>query len=256
METPLRTAMRWTSLASCRADKIVYDAANENVYVDEVVVKANRNRQRILVPEKQVGTVTISRWYLDPALLELYEEELQLDGFSLFEYMRSRDRVALPWIVARDDTFGPHMRGQLVSPLWRGGKHGYLSRSALGDVLERITHERLGLQSGRGHPLRRKAAIDYAALSVRYPQAVEAIIRMGPAMWNRYRVSVDRNPALLFAGQRSVSDILSGRADSDDVSTSGDVPAPASASGPAAPPPVARRRRIRARIAPEDLFGA
>lgn len=208
METPLRTGMRLTTLASCRGDRIIYDEATETVYVDEVVVKANRRRQRILVPETQVGNVTLSRWYLDPTLLELYEESYQLDGYSLFGWLETGDRRCLPWVRARDNTFGPQAKGQLVSPLWRGGRFGYLSKVSISLILSGISKDRLGLQRGSGHPLRRRAAIDFAAAADIYPQAVEALLRMGPGMQARYRVSTDRSPGLLFTAGRPISEII------------------------------------------------
>lgn len=208
METPIRTGMRLGSLVSCRADKITYDEATETLYVDEVIVKANRRRQRVLVPEKQVGNVTLSGWYLDPDLLELYEERFQLQGYSLLGYLETGDRRCLPWVRVLDDTFGPLARGQLVSPLWPGGRHGYMTKQTIEVRLATICRDRLGLTRGGGHPLRRRAALNFAPLAELYPQAVETTLRMGPAMWNRYRLSNERSPALVFPGRRPIADII------------------------------------------------
>jgi hypothetical protein len=191
-----RTGIRRSSLAALRLDLLFLGEGRTLPYFDEVPTKKVLGTP--VAPTTQVGNVNLSRWSVHPDDVEMLKERLTEGGWDLDAYLKTRDPRFIPWMVARDDTFGSHMRGKRVSPVWRSSKGGHLSVSGVVNIGLKIMRARLGMRRGVLHPMRRRAVIDLDRIARLHPQAAEGVQHLKSATRLGYMVSEESNGVLMF----------------------------------------------------------
>lgn len=189
---------RRKSFAGFRFDQLFQDERG-HWYFDEVPTKKTRQPKRVVNKVWKIGEQWFSRWYVPPTLVALFAETLQAEDarYDLMDYLRTRRRELVPWVVARDDTFGAHMKGKQVSAVWRG-RPGHLTIHGVYQLGVRIVRERLGAQRGGPHALRRRAIMNKNALAKMYPQAAQALQHLTPKTRAIYEWSEDNDVGLMW----------------------------------------------------------
>lgn len=189
---------RRRSFAGFRFDQLLQDERG-HWYFDEVPTKKTRQPKRMVNKMWKIGEQWFSRWYVPPSLIALLAETLKAEDprYDLIEYLRTRRRELVPWVVARDDTFGAHMKGKSVSAVWRG-RMGHLTIAGVYQMGVRIARQRLGAQRGGPHALRRRAILNKNALAKLYPQAAEMLQHLTPKTRAIYEWSEDNDVGLMW----------------------------------------------------------
>lgn len=191
-----KVGARLSSLASYRWDQLKRD--DEGMwYFDWCVTKRTRAPKRVVVQTWRVGDTTFSRWYQPQEFIDVAIEALRDEGFDLERYLETRDETAVPWDTARDATFGAHFRGKRISPVWRG-KRGHLSVGAVSGIAAHLLRDRLGMDRGAAHALRRRSIMDHNALARRFPQAAQALQHLTPETRAIYEWSEERSVRHMF----------------------------------------------------------
>lgn len=191
-----KVGIRLSSLASLRFDQLKRD--EEGMwYFDNCVTKRTRPPKRVVVQTWRVGDTTFSRWYVPDEFVDLLTEMLRDEGYDLARYLEQGDESCVPWDTAQDDTFGPHVRGKRISPVWRG-KRGHLRKGAIAGIAARIVQERLGMPRGGAHAMRRRSIMDLDTLADRYPQAAEVLQHLTPETRAIYKWSAERSVRHIF----------------------------------------------------------
>lgn len=189
---------RRRSFAGFRFDQLKQNERGQ-WYFDEVPTKKTRQPRRVVNKIWKIGEQWFSRWYVPPWLIALFAETLKAEDprYDLLEYLRTRRRELVPWEPARDDTFGAHMKGKPVAPMWRG-RRGHLTISGVYDLGVKIVRVRLGAQRGGPHALRRRAILNKNALAKLYPQAAEALQHLTAKTRAIYEWSEDNDVGLMW----------------------------------------------------------
>lgn len=183
--------VRRASLASFRYEMLKQDQ-DGFWYFDWCVTKRTKPTRRKVVKTWSVGNVTFSEWFIPPEFYDVLVEAANDEGIDLERYLKTKDRALLPWVVARDDTFGPQMKGKPVAAVWHG-KRGHLGAQTIYKIVAHILRDRLGLERGGPHALRRRSIVDKTPLANRFPQAGERLQHLTPESRLRYHWTVERS---------------------------------------------------------------
>ena len=196
-----KVGVRISSLASFRYDELKRDE-NGQWYFDCCVTKRTRVPNRVVVPTWRVGNTTLSRWYLPPEFVALLTEALKDEGYHLWAYLSAHGEHQIPHDTARDGTYGPHMQGKRVAPVWRG-KRGHLTVGRLAGIASHIVQVRLGMARGGAHAMRRRSIMDNEALARVFPQAAQALQHLTAETRARYHWSEESSVRHMFEPSES-----------------------------------------------------
>jgi hypothetical protein len=191
-----RIGIRRGSLAGLRVDKLFLGENGGLAFFAEVPTK--RVIGTPVAPTHQIDNVTFSRWPVHPDDLAMFAERFHEEGWDLMAYLRTRDERFIPWTIARDDTFGPRVRGTRISPLWHSSKGGHYSVSGVTNLMHKIVRVRLEMPRGCTHVMRRRSVIDLDALARLHPQAAEATQHLKAETRPTYYVSEEADPRFMF----------------------------------------------------------
>jgi hypothetical protein len=191
-----KVGVRKSSLASFRYDELKRDDEGQ-WYFDSCVTKRTREPKRVVVQTWRVGDTTFSRWYLPPEFYALLVEALRDEGYDLEAYLETRAEHHLPWDTARGGTFGPHLDGKRIAPVWRG-KRGHLTVGTVAGIVGRIVRGRLGMARGGAHAMRRRSIMDNNDLARKFPQAAQALQHLTPETRSIYEWSEERSVRHMF----------------------------------------------------------
>lgn len=192
----LRVGIRRASLASLRLDQLKRDS-DGMWYFDACVTKRTRAPKRVVVQTWRVEDTTFSRWYAPQEFIDMLVEALRDEGYDLEKYLKTREPQHVPWVTARNGTFGPHLDGKPVAAVWRG-KRGHLTVGAIASIVARILHERLGMDRGGPHAMRRRSIMNYNARAKDFPQAAEMLQHLTPETRSIYEWSEERSVSHMF----------------------------------------------------------
>lgn len=196
LHTLVWTGMRWSSLASMRADML--RAEGDIWRVNMVLVKGTPSRRNLPpTPRLVVGDDEYTHWLLWPHLIRMYEELFEAHQLDLRGYLSGGSTKALRWVDIKEDaTFGRAVPiGARAAPLWfdGGGTSGYLSKKRIYRLITQVVRNDLGLPRGGLHIFRRLASSVLYELMMKDPGMSEMVLQMSAAQQTRYAISVNRN---------------------------------------------------------------
>jgi len=191
-----QVGVRRSSLAAFRYDQLKRDEQG-NWYFDWCPTKRTRVPKRVVIQTWRVGDTTFSRWYVPPEFYVLLCEALADQGYDLERYLEHGDAASVPWVEAADLTFGPQFKGHQVSPVWRG-KRGHLTPPAASRIAAQVLRQRLHMQRGATHAMRRRSVIDKNSLAREFPQAAEMLQHLKAETRHIYEWSDERTVSLMF----------------------------------------------------------
>jgi hypothetical protein len=183
--------VRRASLAGFRVDMLKKDPAGW-WYFDWCVTKRVRKPKRPVVRTWRVGVTTFSEWFLPQGFMEALIEMYRDEGYDLEKYLETHDEQYVPWTAARNGTFGAHLDGTRIAPVWRG-KRGHLTVNSVYRIAAFILRNRLGMERGGPHALRRRSIMDLDPLALTFPQSAERTQHLNAESRAPYRWGVERS---------------------------------------------------------------